>query len=88
MIDDPAADAATDPAANLNELVATIAAAITDRSARGIAAAVGRLVTDGRLEVGTRLPTVRDLAQRLGVDRKSTRLNSSHIPLSRMPSSA
>ena len=24
----------------------------------------------------------------LGIDRKSTRLNSSHIPLSRMPSSA
>ena len=27
-------------------------------------------------------------ASRLGLDRKSTRLNSSHIPLSRMPSSA
>ena len=27
-------------------------------------------------------------AYRIGVDRKSTRLNSSHIPLSRMPSSA
>ena len=27
-------------------------------------------------------------AARLGLDRKSTRLNSSHIPLSRMPSSA
>ena len=25
---------------------------------------------------------------KIGVDRKSTRLNSSHIPLSRMPSSA
>ena len=63
MIDDTAADTA----ANLSELVTTIAAAITDRSARGIAAAVGRLVTDGRLEVGTRLPTVRDLALHLGV---------------------
>ena len=28
------------------------------------------------------------LAQRLGADRKSTRLNSSHIQKSRMPSSA
>ena len=28
------------------------------------------------------------LADRLSLDRKSTRLNSSHIPLSRMPSSA
>ena len=29
-----------------------------------------------------------DLGRSLGEDRKSTRLNSSHIPLSRMPSSA
>ena len=29
-----------------------------------------------------------DLCERLTSDRKSTRLNSSHIPLSRMPSSA
>ena len=31
-----------------------------------------------------------DIVKRLvdGLDRKSTRLNSSHIPLSRMPSSA
>ena len=28
------------------------------------------------------------LRQQMGLDRKSTRLNSSHIPLSRMPSSA
>ena len=35
--------------------------------------------------------TVEDIARTLtfgGLDRKSTRLNSSHIPLSRMPSSA
>ena len=33
----------------------------------------------------------RNIAERIarsGIDRKSTRLNSSHIPLSRMPSSA
>ena len=30
----------------------------------------------------------RDFLREIGLDRKSTRLNSSHIPLSRMPSSA
>ena len=29
-----------------------------------------------------------DATELVGIDRKSTRLNSSHIPLSRMPSSA
>lgn len=41
--------------------------AITDRTAKGIAATVSRMVTDGSLPVGTRLPTVRLLADRLGV---------------------
>ena len=48
-----------------------------------------------RIECGTSIPSarvVRVLNQLLEVygrpDRKSTRLNSSHIPLSRMPSSA
>ncbi len=40
---------------------------ITDRSARGIAAAVGRMITNGELAVGARLPTVRQLSDRLGV---------------------
>ena len=44
-----------------------LAGAITDRSARGIAAAVGRMVSSGDLPVGSRLPTVRDLAKVLGV---------------------
>jgi DNA-binding transcriptional MocR family regulator len=48
-------------------LLALIAAAVDDRSARGIAAAVGRLVTAGSLPTGTRLPTVRDVARELGV---------------------
>lgn len=40
---------------------------IDDRSARGIATAIGRLVSTGELSVGTRLPTVRQLSKRLGV---------------------
>jgi len=44
-----------------------IAGAVEDRSARGIAAAVSRLVTAGELPVGARLPTVRDVARELGV---------------------
>ncbi len=38
-----------------------------DRSARGIAAVIGRMISAGSLTDGTRLPTVRDLARRLGV---------------------
>jgi DNA-binding transcriptional MocR family regulator len=44
-----------------------ISDAIADRTARGIAAAVGRLVSTGELPPGTRLPTVRDFARELGV---------------------
>ena len=44
-----------------------ISNAVTDRSARGVAAAVSRLVHDGELAAGTRLPTVRDLARVLGI---------------------
>lgn len=40
---------------------------ITDRTARGIATTVGRLVSDGGLAPGTRLPTVRALGRELGV---------------------
>jgi DNA-binding transcriptional MocR family regulator len=48
-------------------LLALIAGAVEDRSARGIAAAVSRLVTAGSLPTGSRLPTVRDVARELGV---------------------
>ena len=44
-----------------------LAGQIHDRSARGIAAAVGRMITSGALPVGHRLPTVRTLATALGV---------------------
>jgi DNA-binding transcriptional MocR family regulator len=37
------------------------------RTARRIAATIGRLVSSGALEVGARLPTVRELSRRLGV---------------------
>lgn len=48
-------------------MIDTIHRAIDDRSARGIATAIGRLVSSGELAVGTRLPTVRQLSKRLGV---------------------
>ncbi|AGZ43770.1 PLP-dependent aminotransferase family protein [Actinoplanes friuliensis] len=48
-------------------MLGLIAGAVDDRSARGIAAAVSRLVTAGELPVGARLPTVRDVARELGV---------------------
>ena len=40
---------------------------IDDRSAKGIAAAIGRLVSAGQLPAGARLPTVRELSRTLGV---------------------
>jgi DNA-binding transcriptional MocR family regulator len=48
-------------------LLGLIAGAVDDRSARGIAAAVSRLVTAGELPGGARLPTVRDVARELRV---------------------
>ncbi len=54
MLDDIASAIADDPAAD-------------GRSARRIAAVIGRMVTSGELPVGSRLPTVRELSRRLGV---------------------
>ncbi len=55
----------------LNDIVAAVAAdagSVGDaRSARRIAAVIGRMITSGELPVGSRLPTVRELATRLGV---------------------
>lgn len=47
--------------------VGGLAGAIDDRSAKGIAAAIGRLVSTGELQPGHRLPTVRELSRSLGV---------------------
>lgn len=44
-----------------------VVAAVEDRHPRGIAAGISRLVRDGTLPPGTRLPTVRDLGAALGV---------------------
>jgi DNA-binding transcriptional MocR family regulator len=48
-------------------LLTVITGAVQDRSARGIAAAVSRLITSGHLPAGARLPTVRVVAGGLGV---------------------
>ncbi|WP_407318356.1 aminotransferase class I/II-fold pyridoxal phosphate-dependent enzyme [Isoptericola halotolerans] len=47
--------------------VARLAAEVAERSPRGIAAALSRLVRSGALQPGDRLPTVRELARELGV---------------------
>jgi DNA-binding transcriptional MocR family regulator len=48
-------------------LLGELAEAAADRSPKGIAAAVHRLIRSGRLQTGDRLPTVRDLARALNV---------------------
>ena len=48
-------------------MLTVITGAVQDRSARGIAGAVSRLITSGRLPAGARLPTVRTVATALGV---------------------
>jgi DNA-binding transcriptional regulator YhcF (GntR family) len=44
-----------------------LAARLTDRSMRGIARGVGALIRNGSVAVGTRLPSVREIAHALGV---------------------
>ena len=64
----------------------TVAEARDWPSAAGVAVASIALRYIGADLGGVAATTVR--TEDLNVDRKSTRLNSSHIPLSRMPSSA
>jgi DNA-binding FadR family transcriptional regulator len=44
-----------------------LAGAVTEPSARGIAAAAGRLIGEGTFPPGTRLPTVREVSRALGL---------------------
>lgn len=44
-----------------------LAAAVEEPSSRGIASAVGRLISEGVVESGERLPTVREVSRRLGL---------------------
>lgn len=48
-------------------ILAVVLDAVDDTSTRGIASAIGRLITQGRLKPGERLPTVRLISNRLGV---------------------
>lgn len=48
-------------------MLTSIVDAIDDRSAKGIAGAIGRMISSGSLPVDERLPTVRELSRRLGV---------------------
>lgn len=49
------------------DVTALVVRAVQDRSPKGIAAAVHRLIRAGQLQTGDRLPTVRDLARELNV---------------------
>ena len=51
----------------VDPMIELVAGSVLDRSPKGIAAAVHRLIRAGKLEKGDRLPTVRDLAKELRV---------------------
>ncbi len=59
-----------------------IAATVRDRSATGVAAAVNRMIRAGELEPGTKLPTMRRLADELGTS--PTTINEAWRSLSRI----
>lgn len=56
-----------DPGDGVDPIAHLVTNAVLDRSPKGIAAAVHRLIRAGRLTTGDRLPTVRDLAKDLGI---------------------
>lgn len=56
-----------DAVADDTAMLEVVAAAVSDRSPRGIAAGVHRLIRAGHLSTGDRLPTVRALARELAV---------------------
>ncbi|QYG92195.1 PLP-dependent aminotransferase family protein [Iamia sp. SCSIO 61187] len=64
------------------DVAALIVAAVEERSARGIAAAVSRLVSQGVLPPGARLPTVRQLAT--AVDAGATTVSEAWGQLGRL----
>ena len=59
---------------------------------RGLGKPIGSLTQLGHIRIGKRTdgnsPAIKDYVSIAKLDRKSTRLNSSHIQKSRMPSSA
>lgn len=57
----------TNPTATAGELLGRIAASVTDLSAQGIARAISSLISGGAIGPGDRLPTVRSVANELGV---------------------
>jgi DNA-binding transcriptional MocR family regulator len=59
--------AASRPIGDPQEFVASLLNTSDDRTAKGIAASVHRLITAGILRPGDRLPTVREISARLGV---------------------
>ncbi|HEX7133675.1 MAG TPA: aminotransferase class I/II-fold pyridoxal phosphate-dependent enzyme [Iamia sp.] len=65
-----------------HDLSGVIVGAVEERSARGIAAAVSRLVSSGALEQGARLPTVRRLA--LDLDASTTTVSEAWGQLGRL----
>ena len=68
VLPSPGSDGADPPSTpgEATDVAGVIAAHVPDGSARGIAAAISRLASSGELAEGTRLPTVRGLADRLG----------------------
>lgn len=59
--------APSDDDADIAQMIAATMGVDDGRAARRVAGSIGRLITNGSLAVGTRLPTVRRLSRQLGV---------------------